>query len=80
MHHQNVSLQNAPSKRTFLTFSAGVVLLLTSLMRSKEYVLMVHFAVIRFGGASGACQLSFLALATQILRTQIFPEGLRHTN
>ena len=25
-------------------------------MRSKEYVLMVHFAVIRFDGASGACQ------------------------
>ena len=57
MHHQNVSLQNAPSKRTFLTFKAGVVLLLTSLMRSKEYVLMVHFAMIRFDGASGACQL-----------------------
>ena len=27
---------------------------MTSLMRSKEYVLMVHFAVIRFDGASGA--------------------------
>ena len=25
-------------------------------MRSKEYVLMVHFAMIRFDGASGACQ------------------------
>ena len=26
-------------------------------MRSKEYVLMVHFAVIRFDGASGAHRL-----------------------
>ena len=27
-------------------------------MRSKEYVLMVHFAVIRFDGASGARRLT----------------------
>ena len=27
-------------------------------MRSKEYVLMAHFAVIRFDGAAGACQKS----------------------
>ena len=29
---------------------------MTSLMRSKAHVLMVHFAMIRFDGASGACQ------------------------
>ena len=28
----------------------------TSEKRSKEYVLMVHFLVVRFDGAPGACQ------------------------
>ena len=55
---------DAPSKRitakcTIKTYF--LVLLLTSLMRSKEYVLMVHFAMIRFDGASGACQLMLIA-------------------
>ena len=36
---------------------AGVVPQGTSEKRSKEYVLMVHFFVVRFDGASGACQL-----------------------
>ena len=34
---------------------AGVVPQGTSEKRSKEYVLMVHFLVVRFDGASGAC-------------------------
>ena len=56
MHHQNVSLQNAPSKRTLLTSLKRSKAGPPQLKRSKKYVLMVHFAVIRFDGASGACQ------------------------
>ena len=55
MHHQNVSLQNAPSKRTLLTSLKRSKAGPPQLKRSKKYVLMVHFAVIRFDGASGAC-------------------------
>ena len=58
MHHQNVSVQNGASKRTFLTFYIwGGPAILSSLMSSKEYVLMVPVAMVRFDGASGACQL-----------------------
>ena len=57
MHHQNVSLQNAPSKRTLLTSLKRSKAGPPQLKRSKKYVLMVHFAVIRFDGASGACQI-----------------------
>ena len=56
MHHQNVSLQNAPSKRTLLTSLKRSKAGPPQLKRSKKYVLMVHFAVIRFDGASGASQ------------------------
>ena len=77
MHHQNVPLKNAPSKRTLLTsFQRSLAEppqqaaaaptthtrsneewdSRTSEKRSKEYVLMVHFLVVRFDGASGACQ------------------------
>ena len=56
MHHQNVSQQNAPSKRTLLTSLKRSKAGPPQLKRSKKYVLMVHFAVIRFDGASGACQ------------------------
>ena len=56
MHHQNVSLQHAPSKRTLLTSLKRSKAGPPQLKRSKKYVLMVHFAVIRFDGASGACQ------------------------
>ena len=56
MHHQNVSLQNAPSKRNLLTSLKRSLQDHPSLERSKKYVLMAHFAVIRFDGASGACQ------------------------
>ena len=56
MHHQNVSLQNAPSKRTLFTSLKRSKAGPPQLKRSKKYVLMVHFAVIRFDGASGACQ------------------------
>ena len=55
MHHQNVSLQNAPSKRTLLTSLKRSKAGPPQLKRSKKYVLMVRFAVIRFDGASGAC-------------------------
>ena len=58
MHHQNVSLQNARSKRTLLTSLKRSKAGPPQLKRSKKYVLMVHFAVIRFDGASGACQES----------------------
>ena len=58
MHHQNVSLQNAPSKRTLLTSLKRSKAGSPQLKRSKKYVLMVHFAVIRFDGASGARQFS----------------------
>ena len=63
MHHQNVSLQNAPSKRTLLTSLKRSKAGPPQLKRSKKYVLMVHFAVIRFDGASGACQ-SFVGRAS----------------
>ena len=87
MHHQNVSLQNAPSKRTLLTSlkrsKAGPPQL--KRCQKKKYVLMVHFAVIRFGGASGACQFLMLVLRSRPRRPapeqkQTFPEGQRHTN
>ena len=92
MHHQNVPLKNAPSKRTLLTsfqrspkptlhqiwcglwgqhLLAGVVPQGTSEKRSKEYVLMVHFLVVRFDGASGACQKSLCSLA---LEATVAPE------
>ena len=56
MHHQNVPLQNAPSKRTLLTSFQRSLAEPPHKKRSKEYVLMVHFLVVRFDGASGACQ------------------------
>ena len=62
MHHQNVSLQNAPSKRTLLTSLKRSKAGPPQLKRSKKYILMVHFAVIRFGGASGACQVLLMLL------------------
>ena len=92
MHHQNVPLKNAPSKRTLLTsfqrssnltlhqiwcglwgqqLLAGVVPQGTSEKRSKEYVLMVHFLVVRFDGASGACQI--LAIPAAIYRSAQWP-------
>ena len=88
MHHQNVPLKNAPSKRTLLTsfqrssnltlhqiwcgvwgqqLLAGVVPQGTSEKRSKEYVLMVHFLVVRFDGASGACLLRTMRFKADML-------------
>ena len=63
MHHQNVSLRNAPSKRTLLTSLKRSKAGPPQLKRSKQYVLMVHFAVIRFDGASGACRVQLSACA-----------------
>ena len=72
MHHQNVSLQNAPSKRTLLTsLKRGQKQDHPSLKGQKKYVLMVQFAVIRFDGASGACQFSFVAKSMTQHRTDV---------
>ena len=71
MHHQNVSLQNAPSKRTLLTSLKRSKAGPPQLKRSKKYVLMVHFAVIRFDGASGACQRTLVSSFGKLAHTVV---------